>query len=129
MEEGLKPRNHQEAVAVFRHGIIGALTQAQLEAGQLRAALEALAAQRFVPPRAKVSRSFSVSTLERWYYALKKRGLAGLSPRPRSHKGRAQELSQQQRALTQSLIHTHDVFKSALLFPQRQARPPSRSPA
>src|SRR5262249_45661911 len=70
MEE-LKPKNHQEAVAVFRHGVIGALTQAELELGQLRAALEELAKKRFVPPKSKTARTFSVPTLERWYYAFK----------------------------------------------------------
>ena len=86
----LKPRSHQEAVAVFRHGVIGALTQAELEAGALHAALTALSQQRFVPPKAKTARTFSVPTLERWYYAFKKKGIHGLMPRPRSDKGRAQ---------------------------------------
>jgi transposase InsO family protein len=99
MDDGLKPKSHQEAVAMFRHGIIGALTQAQLESGQLRAALTKLATQRFVPPRAKRARVFSVPTLERWYYAFKKKGLPGLMPRPRSDKGRAQELTKEQREL------------------------------
>ena len=98
MEE-LKPKNHQEAVAVFRHGVIGALTQAELEAGVLRAALKALAEKRFVPPKAKTARTFSVPTLERWYYAFKKKGLKGLMPRPRSDKGRAKELEPEQRQL------------------------------
>ena len=47
----LSPKTHQEAVAVFRHGLIGALTQAQMDRGQLRAALEQLSHQRFLPPR------------------------------------------------------------------------------
>jgi hypothetical protein len=65
MEEP-KPKNHQEAVAVFRHGVIGALTQAELEAGKLRAALDELSEKRFVPPKSKTAGTFSVPTLERW---------------------------------------------------------------
>ena len=63
----LIPKTHQEAVAVFRHGVIGALTQAQMDRGQLQAALKQLTHQRFLLPRAKTTRSFSVATLERWY--------------------------------------------------------------
>jgi transposase InsO family protein len=99
LQEELKPKGHHEAVALFRHGVIGALTQAQLDRGQLYAALTELSGQRFVPPKSKVARSFSVPTLERWYYAFKKRGLAGLTPQPRSDKGRAQELTAEQRQL------------------------------
>ena len=116
MEEGLKPRNHQEAVAVFRHGIIGALTQAQLDAGQLSEALKALATQRFVPPRSKVARTFSAPTLERWYYAFKKRGLVGLSPRPRSDKGRAQELTPPQRTLLLDIRREYPSASASLIL-------------
>lgn len=97
--DSLTPTSHAEAVAVFRHGIIGALTQAQMDAGQLHAALEALKSQRFLPPKSKTTRSFAFATLERWYYAYKKRGLNGLKPRPRKDKGRAQELTPEQRQL------------------------------
>lgn len=110
MQEELKPKNHQEAVAVFRHGVIGALTQAQLDAGQLAGALRALSTQRFVPPKSKVARTFSVPTLERWYYAFRKRGLEGLKPRPRSDKGRAQELAPEVRTL---LIDIRKEYPSA----------------
>ena len=40
--DDLKPKTHQEAVAVFRHGILGALTQAQLDRGALHTALSQL---------------------------------------------------------------------------------------
>ena len=95
----LSPKTHQEAVAVFRHGLIGALTQAQMDRGQLRAALEQLSHQRFLPPRAKTTRSYSVATLERWYYGFKKFGLTGLLPHVRKDKGRAKQLSPELRAL------------------------------
>jgi transposase InsO family protein len=103
----LKPKSHQEAVAVFRHGVIGALTQAQLDKGQLLAALKQLTTQRFRPPGAKTTRQYSVATLERWYYAYRKRGLAGLGKRPRKDRGRAQEIAPQLRQLLLDIRREH----------------------
>ena len=57
MTEQLSPKTHAEAVAVFRHGVIGALTQAEMDRGQLAEALKDLSTKRFVPPRAKKSRN------------------------------------------------------------------------
>jgi len=95
----LKPKTHQEAVAVFRHGVLGAVTQAQLDKGALHEALLQLATQRFRPPDSETTKSFSFSTLERWYYAYKRAGLAGLAPRPRSDKGRALRVTPEARQL------------------------------
>jgi putative transposase len=103
----LSPTSPSEAVAVFRHGIIGSLTQAQLERGQLRQALEQLSAQRFRPPGAQSTRQYSVTTLERWYYAWQRRGLEGLKPRPRSDRGRAQALPSEVRQLLLDIRREH----------------------
>jgi transposase InsO family protein len=103
----LSPTTPAEAVAVFRHGIIGSLTQAQLERGQLRQALEQLSVQRFRPPGAQSTRQYSVTTLERWYYAWQHRGLEGLKPRPRSDKGRAQALPSEVRQLLLDIRREH----------------------
>lgn len=106
MEE-LKPKSHQEAVAVFRHGVIGALTQAQLTRGQLWAALKQLAQQKFRPPGAKTTKQYSVATLERWYYAYRKRGLDGLGRRLRRDRGRAQGVTPQLRQLLLDIRREH----------------------
>src|SRR5439155_5749023 len=105
--ESLTPKSHAEAVAVFRHGVIGALTQAQMDRGQLAAALEQLTKQRFRPPKSNSTRNFSAATLERWYYAFRKRGLEGLRPAPRSDKGRAKELTPEQRKLLCDIRREH----------------------
>ena len=105
--EKLSPQSHQEEVAVFRHGIIGALTQAELSRGKLREALHQLATQRFRPPGAKTTRQYSVATLERWFYAYRKRQLEGLKPRPRSDRGRAQGLTPELRALLLDVRREH----------------------
>lgn len=105
--EPLSPKSHQEAVAVFRHGVIGALTQAELDRGRLREALEKLSQEKFRPPRAKTTRQYSVATLERWFYAYKKRGLSGLEPRRRSDRGRAQALTPELRELLLDIRREH----------------------
>lgn len=116
MSSSLTPKSHAEAVGVFRHGVIGALTQAQMDRGQLRAALKELATKRFSPPRSRVARTFSVTTLERWYYAYKKRGLAGLTPRPRSDRGRAQQLTDEQRKLLLDIRRDHPSASAPVIL-------------
>lgn len=105
--ECLTPKNHAEAVAVFRHGVIGFLTQAEMDRGQLATALAALSQQRFLPPRAKATRTFSAATLERWFYAYRKRGLVGLKPGRRKDKGRAKEITPEQRQLLLDIRREH----------------------
>jgi transposase InsO family protein len=95
----LSAHSHAEAVALFRHGVIGALTQAQLERGALAEALEALSQQRLRPPGALATRTYSVPTLQRWYYAFRRGGLPGLTPTPRRDKGRAQDIAPELRQL------------------------------
>jgi hypothetical protein len=56
----IRPRDHGEEVALFRFGVIGALTQRQLARGQLRAAMRTLSDQSFRPPgAARQSRSMA----------------------------------------------------------------------
>jgi transposase InsO family protein len=97
--EKLLPKDHAEAVARFRSEIVGALTRKDLARGELIAQLRELAKERFRPPGADLTRSFSVTTLERWYYALRHDGFTGLRPLPRSDQGHARQLSPEQREL------------------------------
>ena len=93
----LKPRDHAEAIALFRSEIVGALTRRELDRGDLAQVLAELSQQRFRPPLAKSTKSYSVATLERWYYAYKSGGIEGLRPSPRSDRGRCRELTAEQR--------------------------------
>jgi hypothetical protein len=95
----LMPKDHPEAVAIFRSEIVGSLTRRELTRGDLRMALLALTQERFRLPGAAHTRRFGFRTLERWYYAYRARGLDGLRPEPRSDRGRATALSPQQRTL------------------------------
>lgn len=95
----LKPKDHAEAVALFRASVIGSLDCREMSRGELAAAFRELSEQRFRPPGAFCTRSYAVSTLERWFYAHRGGGLEALRPRPRSDRGFAQKLTDEQRDL------------------------------
>ena len=103
----LAPKDHAEAVAIFRSEIVGALTRRELDHGDLRALFRALAAQRFRPPGLETTRHYSVTTLERWFYAYRKGGLAALRPAPRSDRGHAQDLTPELRQLLLDIRQEH----------------------
>jgi transposase InsO family protein len=103
----LTPKDHAEEVALFRSEIIGALTRRELDRGELGQALSELSQQRFRPPGANSTKTFSVATLERWYYAYKTGGLDALRPTPRSDRGRCQELTPEQRELLAAVREEH----------------------
>jgi putative transposase len=97
--DALTPKDHAEAVAVFRSEVVGSLCRRELGHGDLRAELVALSQQRFRTPGADVTRMISIPTLERWYYAYRRGGLPALQPRPRSDRGRGRRLLAEQRQL------------------------------
>ena len=74
--------------------------------GELQSELEALSRTRFRPPGGEVTKCFSVSTLERWYYAFRAGGLKGLEP-ARTRTGFAQSLTQAQRDLILAIAKEH----------------------
>ena len=78
--ENLTPKDHAEAVALFRSEIVGALTRIDLPRGALAERLEALSRQRFRPPGATATRTFAVPTLERWYRHYKRGGSPRCAP-------------------------------------------------
>ena len=103
----LTPKDHAEAIALFRSEIVGALTRRELDRGELAQAFTELSQQRFRPPRASSTKAFSVPTLERWYYAYKSGGLEALRPSPRSDRGRCRELTEAQRTLLAAIREEH----------------------
>lgn len=103
----LEPKDHAEALALFRSEIVGGLVRRELEHGDLRAAFLEISQQRFRPPRAHGPRSYSPATLERWYYAYKSGGLDALRPEPRADQGRGRELTPEQRELLLAIRREH----------------------
>lgn len=99
MSESIRPKSHAEAVALFRAGVIGPLTTRDLARGELAEELRKLSQTPFRPSWLDRSTCYAVSTLERWYYQYKAEGLAGLEPQPRSDRGHAQALTEEQRKL------------------------------
>ena len=113
--EKLVPKDHREAVAVFRSQVIGALVHRGLSRGELRQALTQLSQQRFRPPGSQVLRGFSVPTLERWFYRWRKGGLMALAPQPRKDRGLAQELDEVTRQLICDVRREHPSASAGLI--------------
>ncbi|MBN4050454.1 DDE-type integrase/transposase/recombinase [Desulfobulbus sp. AH-315-M07] len=107
MHSKFKPKNHREAVAIFRSEIVGALVRQDLDHGQRAAELRRLSKQRFRPPSSPTTRRYSVPTLERWYYAYRRGGLEALEPKRRGDGGRARALTDEQRKLLLDIRREH----------------------
>lgn len=99
MQDPLRPKDHAEAIALYRAQIVGPVVRRALERGDLAAALDTLSKTRFTAPRSHGSRTYSVATLERWYYAFKEGGLDALRPKERADRGRGRELTDEQKKL------------------------------
>lgn len=87
-------------VALFRLSVLGMLaSRNNLQHGEIKKIVEDLAANTFQIPDTKRTH-LSVQTILRWYYAYKARGLAGLTPKPRSDKG----ITQLSKTIEQALL-------------------------
>jgi putative transposase len=110
------PKDHREAMALFRAGIVGGLVHRQLDHGELKAALAALAQQRFRPPGRDMARRYAVSTLERWFYGYRDGGMVALTDSPRSDRGFIQALTDEQRVLLMEIRREFPSAASALII-------------
>jgi putative transposase len=112
----LHPKDHAEAVALFRAEVIGTLARRELSRGELAIALRELAKLRYRPPGRRATKCFGVSTLQRWYYAYRRGGLAALQPDARADKGRARELTDAQRSLLLDIRREHPTASVPLIL-------------
>jgi transposase InsO family protein len=110
----INPKDHAEAVAIFRLGVIGGLLHRTLSRSELRAELLELSQQRFHPPELNITRCFGFSTLERWYYAARRGGLAGLRPVSRAQ-GQALALTSAVRDLLLEIRRQHPSASATLI--------------
>lgn len=116
MQDPIRPKDPAEAIALYRAQIVGPAVRRVLERGDLSLVLGELAATRFCPPRSHGGRTYSVATLERWYYAFKDGGLDALRPKTRADKGRGRELTEEQRALLLDVRREHpDISVETIL--------------
>ncbi len=117
MTDKLSAKDHAEAVALFRAQVIGSLVcRDDLTHGELAEALRELSAQPFRPPGADVSRTYAISTLERWLYRYRKGGLGALVPQRRSDRGHAQALDDAQKKLLVAIRKAHPRVSAALIL-------------
>jgi len=105
----LTPTDHAEEVALFRSQVVGGLARCKLLRGELAKELFALSQKRLRPPGSDSTRTYSVPTLQRWYYAYRAGGLDGLRPDSRKL-GHALELTAAQREL---LLDIRQEYPSA----------------
>lgn len=111
----LTPKDHAEAVATFRHAVIGPVCARELSHGDLAKALREIASERFRPPGAGLTTTYSVSTLERWLYAYRHGGLTALQPRGRNDRGRGRKLTPEQRKLLCDIRREHPSASARLI--------------
>lgn len=111
----LTPTSHGEEVAVFRHGLIGAIALRSLTHGERIALLRSISEQRVRPPGSDTTRCYSVTTLERWLYAFKRGGLDALVPRARADKGRGRDLDPALRDLLCDIRREHPEVSVTLI--------------
>ncbi len=112
----LDPKDHGEAVALFRSEVVGVLTRLELPRGELVARLTMLSEQRFRPPGATATRTFAVPTLKRWYRLYKKGGLKALRPETRADKGAARALTTEQQDLICEIRREHPSASAELIL-------------
>ncbi len=117
MTDEMRPKDDREAVALFRAQLLGPLLcRGTLERGELAELLRGLADARVRPPGSDITRSYSVPTLERWYYAYRRGGLGALHPERRSDRGHAQQLTVAQRELLLAIRRERPRVSAALIL-------------
>jgi putative transposase len=112
----LVPRDHAEEVALFRAEVIGALARSELSHGELAAELRKLAERKYRPPGRRATKCYGASTLERWFYAYRRGVLVALRPDARSDRGRARELTPEQRELLLDVRREYPGASAALIL-------------
>jgi transposase InsO family protein len=111
----LTPKDHAEAVATFRHAVIGPVCARELSHGDLAEALREIASARVRPPGAKLTKTYSVPTLERWLYAYRRGGVSALQPRGRSDRGRGRGLTPELKQLLCDIRREHPSASARLI--------------
>jgi transposase InsO family protein len=86
-------------MALFRYSVLGPLvSRVELPRGELKAILQELAARHYDIPGSRHSR-LSEKTIEAWFYAWRRDGLEGLTPKVRSDRGQSKLAPELQEAI------------------------------
>jgi hypothetical protein len=78
--------NEPSPLALFRFSVLGGLLHRELARGELQTEIARLATREYDIPGTTRTR-IGPKTLEGWYYAYRRQGLAGLEPKPREDRG------------------------------------------
>jgi len=100
----------------WRSQVIGTIAHRELTRGELKAELRRLSHERYRPPDADLTRTFSLPTLERWLYRYRHGGLDALRPRRLCDRGRAKNLTAEQRTLLLDIRREHPGASVALIL-------------
>ena len=112
--EAIGPKDHAEAVAIFRAQVIAPLCISDLARGERIRLLRELSEQSFTPPCATASKTFSATTIERWLYRYRRGGLPALKPMSRE-RGAALVLNAPQRELLVQIRREHPSASAELI--------------
>lgn len=93
-----------EEVALFRYGVIADVVRQEPGSSGIYAQLRVRAAQHYDIPGSSKNR-VAVETMRAWVKAYRKRGFAGLYPKPRSDRGRPRNIAP---AVVDQLLHAKD---------------------
>lgn len=112
--EAIGPKDHAEAVAIFRAQVIAPLCISDLARGERIRLLRELSEQSFTPPCATASKTFSATTIERWLYRYRRGGFEALKPMSRE-RGAALVLNDPQRELLVQIRREHPSASAELI--------------
>jgi transposase len=81
--------NQIDPIALFRLSVLGPLvSREKLDRGELQQTLRALAEREYAIPGTR-RRHLGEKTIQAWYYAWRKQGIDGLTPKPRIDRGQS----------------------------------------
>ena len=89
-----------DPIALFRLSVLGPLISRPLQRGEFQQTLRELAGREYAIPGSRRTR-LSDKTISGWYYAWRKNGIDGLSPRPRRDQGQSKLAVEIQEAILQ----------------------------
>jgi transposase len=132
-DRGLSGRDHRRPCTpgALLRGNAAQGAHTELRRGELKRRLRALSRQKFRPPGSDRTRTYGVSTLQRWYYAYKKGGLDALRPKQRADRGHGRELSPELKELLLDIRREHRSVPATVirdtLIAQGQMQPETAS--
>jgi len=116
MTDSIGPKDHAEAIALFRSQVIAELLLCEHAShGELAAAIREVADRPVRAPGAEVTRCYSVPTIQRWYYAYRRGGLDALRPISRAA-GHGVALTDDERKLLLDVRRDHPRVSAALIL-------------